>query len=370
MDLIYVLSIAGISLYTLLGIFLLFGTRQSSISNRFLGIFFLLWALNFLDGLLLLNGFYLKYPHLAMWEEPMALLYGPLIYFYTKSLLLELKPSIKSIFPHLIPFILFVVGLIVFYHSRSAEFKIGIIESATELKQPMSVFSMILIIFIHVFFYFFKSFKALREYHAESRQFHSTETWWLDNTLKYLVIILFMSLGVSILQYFGNLLIFKSGLVVLIISILVFISRIFFQAFEDPGLFVRKDVRRYRSNPIEREKQDAIQIKIKEAMDVERIFLNSELTIDDLASAINEGSRSVSQVINERFEQSFFDLVNTYRVQESERIFKDNKDPNKTILEVIYEAGFNSKSSFNTQFKKRTGMTPTEYRNLHSSFQN
>jgi AraC-like DNA-binding protein len=67
-------------------------------------------------------------------------------------------------------------------------------------------------------------------------------------------------------------------------------------------------------------------------------------------------------VINTQFNQNFFDFVNTYRVEQAKRDLMDSKKRELKILAVAYDAGFNSKTSFNTLFKKHTGLSPSEYR--------
>ena len=61
------------------------------------------------------------------------------------------------------------------------------------------------------------------------------------------------------------------------------------------------------------------------------------------------------------FEKNFYDLINTHRVEEAKKRLIDSNNT-KTILEILYEVGFNSKSVFNSAFKKNTGFTPTEFR--------
>ena len=65
----------------------------------------------------------------------------------------------------------------------------------------------------------------------------------------------------------------------------------------------------------------------------------------------------------EILQQNFFDFINRYRIEEATRLLTNPEDKKITILEVLYKVGFNSKSSFNTLFKKYTGITPTEFRN-------
>ncbi|WP_276965984.1 helix-turn-helix domain-containing protein [Chryseobacterium sp.] len=72
--------------------------------------------------------------------------------------------------------------------------------------------------------------------------------------------------------------------------------------------------------------------------------------------------RELSLLINHQLGQHFYDFVNTYRIENAMNMLKDETKSKVTILEILYEVGFNSKSSFNTAFKKHTGTTPTLYR--------
>ncbi|MNY70445.1 Melibiose operon regulatory protein [compost metagenome] len=77
---------------------------------------------------------------------------------------------------------------------------------------------------------------------------------------------------------------------------------------------------------------------------------------------MNVPVRELSVLINHQLGQHFYDFVNTYRIENAKEILKDSSKSKVTILEILYEVGFNSKSSFNSAFRKHTGNTPTEYR--------
>jgi AraC-like DNA-binding protein len=91
-------------------------------------------------------------------------------------------------------------------------------------------------------------------------------------------------------------------------------------------------------------------------------FLDPDITLKKLASRISVQSKHLSQIINKYKNQNFYDYINYYRINEAKNILVDSKN-NKTILEVLFECGFNSKSAFNTHFKKITGSTPTQFKN-------
>lgn len=98
-------------------------------------------------------------------------------------------------------------------------------------------------------------------------------------------------------------------------------------------------------------------------MENEKLYQETELTLLDLANKLELPSYQVSQAINEGLDKSFYDVINGYRVEEAKRLLADPKNLNYTILSVGFEAGFNSKTTFNTVFKKFTGLTPTDFRN-------
>ena len=105
--------------------------------------------------------------------------------------------------------------------------------------------------------------------------------------------------------------------------------------------------------------------KINVAINIDKLFLNPELTLNDLAEQINETSTLVSNAINQVNGKNFYDLINEKRITEflSQVNLPENK--NYTLLSIAYDCGFNSKSSFNRNFKKITGKTPKEYLESH-----
>jgi AraC-like DNA-binding protein len=91
-------------------------------------------------------------------------------------------------------------------------------------------------------------------------------------------------------------------------------------------------------------------------------FSDNLAYLSELAKKIGESPHHVSQVINEKLNESFFELLASYRVEEAKRILSDNKNDNLTIEEISEMVGYNSKTAFNNAFKKLTGKTPSEFR--------
>jgi len=101
---------------------------------------------------------------------------------------------------------------------------------------------------------------------------------------------------------------------------------------------------------------------LKDFMQGKEPYLDSSLTIQDLAEQVEMPVKDLSTLINLYMDKHFFDFVNEYRIEKAMQILKDPSQKELTVLEILYQVGFNSKSSFNTSFKKYTGKTPTDYR--------
>jgi len=99
----------------------------------------------------------------------------------------------------------------------------------------------------------------------------------------------------------------------------------------------------------------------------EKAYRNPDITLKTMSSQIMLSSRTISHVINAELKINFNELINQYRIKEAQQILLDPKHQGKSILEIGFEIGFNSKSAFNRVFKEYTQMTPSQYRKTPTS---
>ena len=140
-----------------------------------------------------------------------------------------------------------------------------------------------------------------------------------------------------------------------------------FQTLRYPQLFFLDPLRpssdindRYKKSSLSSETREAYLQKLKDALEKDELFLNRELRLSDLANHLAISPHHLSQVINEGFQQNFFDLVNKYRVESAKK--KIAESSKKSLLQIAFEVGFNNKTSFNNAFKRHVGMTPSQFR--------
>ncbi|WP_303522735.1 AraC family transcriptional regulator [Psychrosphaera sp. 1_MG-2023] len=116
---------------------------------------------------------------------------------------------------------------------------------------------------------------------------------------------------------------------------------------------------------------DAEQIaQIERYMLEQKPYLNHLLTLENLANQLDISSRHLSSIINRHFEKNFFEFINLYRIEESKSLLTTAQNKKMTMLDIMDLAGFNSKATFNTFFKKLVGVTPTQFRKDYWQSQN
>ena len=119
--------------------------------------------------------------------------------------------------------------------------------------------------------------------------------------------------------------------------------------------------KKYRKSGLTDENTEEIHTRLMNLLHEEKPFINPNLTLNELAGMLNVHPNSLSQVINSKENKNFYELINEKRIEEFlTRIFQP-ESRQYTLLSIAFECGFNSKTSFNRNFKKYTGVTPSEY---------
>jgi AraC-like DNA-binding protein len=152
----------------------------------------------------------------------------------------------------------------------------------------------------------------------------------------------------------------------------VFMYLIGYMSIRQPAIFggepegdespAGEEKKKYEKSSLSDEDGLALFQRLEESMSSERPYLESNLTLPELAKRLGVSVHHLSQIINQRLGQNFFEYVNAYRIREAKRLLEDPAMDHLTIAAIGFEAGFNSVSSFNTVFKKTSRSTPSQYR--------
>ena len=165
-----ILAIIILFQLTLLIIFLLVNKKGKALSNYLLAGFFFLILVNITDGLLAYYGFYTLHPSLAHAEDSMVFLLGPVLYFYTHSVIYKNFQFSRSQLWHLAPFILVTVVYQLYYHLQDEGYQRKIQQSIVEQTLPPLFYVIAMILYFHVGFYVFLSLRKLYEYRIKIRE--------------------------------------------------------------------------------------------------------------------------------------------------------------------------------------------------------
>ncbi|MEM9528935.1 MAG: helix-turn-helix domain-containing protein, partial [Bacteroidota bacterium] len=120
--------------------------------------------------------------------------------------------------------------------------------------------------------------------------------------------------------------------------------------------------RKYKKALLPKGKITEYKRQLTTLMEKEKPYLRPELSLRELAVSLDLPPNHLSQLLNEGFAQNFAEFVNSYRIAAFQAKVADPNFQHLTLLGLAYESGFNSKTVFNTFFKKKTGMTPAAYR--------
>jgi AraC-like DNA-binding protein len=122
-----------------------------------------------------------------------------------------------------------------------------------------------------------------------------------------------------------------------------------------------------RGFSVDPEKAEEVMKKVVYLFDVEKAFRKEDISLQSLSRELSIPSYQLSWIINKKMNVTFSELVNSYRVEEVKKRLASPHDRDKSILDIAFDAGFNTKTSFNRVFKRLTRMTPSQYRHRYSS---
>jgi len=316
--------------------------------------------------------------------QPLPLFSGPVLYFYIRSF--KEKITWRKSWPHFIPSFLFF--FVAYYNitAFSTQYPDAKEVPAAALQSPITIFFQC-VKWLQMVFYFFLSRKTLSAYQRSIRHLFS-DTSRIDLQWARFLVNGFLMLALSFGVIFSLMLRYPAQFnLLLLINMAVAMPYLYLATFKGVMQLslwqVRTDSSREKveqeilavesleTNEIAKpkpktglaaEKINDIVSRITGLMEKDKLYQETELTLQQLARTLEVPNYQVSQALNDGMKKNFYDLVNGYRVEEAKRLLLDPGNCNYTILSVGFEAGFNSKTTFNTVFKKFTGYTPTEYR--------
>jgi len=373
MNVLSIVTIISLFISLFLAFFLITAKTEHKISNTLFALFLVINAIDLSEPLfnLMVDG----PSNPGMFRSTFAFLQIPVFYLYVVSVCYsDFKLKSQQLL-HLLPFLIVNLILLPGFYSVDMASKISFIQN----RQSRIEFQLIhILIHAQIVTYLIAVFKVLRKskklYLENYAGKHLNSYNWLFQFTLVLTIIYLVALLKNILKFSDYPHLSDAIKIGLQLSQLFIVCWYLFKALNNPGLFRNIDTKLKLVDELvseEKNKEQSSQdeslyneelSKLRQFMADEKPFLNPSLTIQDISKHIEIPVRDLSLLINHQLGQHFYDFVNTYRIESAMEILRDTSRSELTILEILYEVGFNSKSSFNTAFKKHTNCTPTAYR--------
>jgi len=389
-------SVNIIEIFLLLGVLqgfflstLFFTKYNNHTANKYLAFLILFFSI-FVFNYFFSNIEYIieNYPHAIMVFSGLPFLFGPLHLIYIGELTDSRSKFDKFHWLHFVPFILYKIFYLQVFFIPAHELT-NIIRQVDQLILPKHIVTSNVSVAILGIFYMLKAIGVFKRFSEKIQYTFSS----LDKiNLKWLRFFTYVALFVWLIVFVesGLMLLdrnieFLSPLVPLLTALFVYSigyigmykTEIFVQSNISDNILEAKNLvleldeiknktisngNKYKKSGLTEEKAEEYLQRLKALMEKDQLFTNPEITLRDIAEKLGTSTHNISEVINTKLNQNFFDFINNYRVEKVKKDLLDKTKNHLTLFGIANEAGFNSKSGFNAIFKRYTGKTPSEYR--------
>jgi AraC-like DNA-binding protein len=369
------------SFQSLLFVFLLLGLKRDlHLSDLFLIGFFLAQAAIPIHLLIsygeVLSGIALKQsPNLFRIFDIAYWLEGPLLLWYTRSLLYKEFHLSKIDFLFLAPVTFYIIYTLASFYSWETAEKILYVQEYRDLQAPsvphlleaareliFVVFGLMCLIEIR---------HAQQQIHHRYSNIEKIDFGWLATLVATFMVVrswMLLVIGVAFLkpdlgvEAFNTMGLIGNYLMFGLINALIFFSMTRSSVFA--GKISKAHI---HTNNDEAEANPELSNRIQQHMEMHKPYLSHYLNLDQLANQLSMHPRALSVAIKINFHTNFYEFINSYRINAAKQLLEDRDKQHQTIIEILGDAGFNSKATFNSIFKRIVGMTPTQYRATQSA---
>lgn len=293
---------------------------------------------------------------------------GPLLYLYTTYLTSERKRIASSVYLH---FLALPVGLVIeFLFPGSVLYTLNYFDEPSPKDAFDQLYALEILLLVSTIVYLLISFRKVLAFDKRAlnlfSNMESANLSWLRNLLLIFSALLLVHLIDTVFDYFQLDLRWSEHIMKVGFPVLIYL--ISYKALNQPEIFdelkpENKDVTTPYKNSSLKDKVAKEHIeRLMSFMVDEKPYLDSNLTIEDLAKSLDISRHHLTEVINKHMKKNFYEFVNSFRLEDVKRLLVDPSKSHITIVGIAFEAGFSSKTTFNTLFRKETGLTPSAYR--------
>jgi AraC-like DNA-binding protein len=363
---------------------LVLATKKSNhTANRILAVAMFAFSIFLYQGVYYERGTYQAFPHLIGISVPLVCLFGPIIYLYAEAVSEGHERFRWKGLLHLIPYFLVTLYYLPFYFSSGAE-KLAFLERLMREGEPADLRFLGHFQLPYGIFYAVLTILLLRRHRARVKESYSTiepiDLIWLRNLTVGATAVWSVAALDYLFKLAGIAIPGANAAVPVTLALMVYavgylglrqreivVPAVATRHPTPAPLLAADDASSYEKSGLTPEEAEGVMKRLRQTIEEGKLYLRSDLTLQELAENAGISPHNVSEAINTRAGKNFYDFVNSYRAEEAMRRLRDPKHANLTILAIATDSGFNSKSVFNAYFKEHTGQTPSQYRNVPTS---
>ncbi len=280
--------------------------------------------------------------------------WGQLYYLFVVSLIIpEFKFRAKTLF-HFIPSLLafiFLVGKHFNVFENYNDHLFTCIQKSTDNLLNILFNILILGYSIAAIFMYIIHFSKIKTLSSSKR--------WINFAVFGFLISSFIARMINFMHIQSDHKFLFGNFIFLIFFCILFYIAIVFRTITDKLSTIEK----YKNSTLNSSVSNEILERLEFYMKQKAAYLNPELSLKNLSTALNIQEKYISEVINKLKGMNFSEYINFYRISYAMNLLKDPENKDKTMLYILFESGFNSKTTFNIRFKQVVGCTPLEYKN-------
>lgn len=331
-------------------------------AQRWLGALILSVALLSLQDLLDDVRIPLEHTALGHLFDWLIFLVGPLTFIYVRRMTGSPRLRAAALFVHALPALAVVALLVPFWFAPAGE-KRSLLES-DYAHLPAAVDWILVIAVLHVLGYWIAALAVVRRYrHSLAREFSALE----HIGLRWLSALLAINFGIW-LVWAASVFVPRSasyGLAAAVVPFGLYLLGLAGWRHRDAAVraaALPPTRARYERSGLDAEKLASLKARLAALMDLEKPWLENDLTLGTLATRTGMTTHHLSQLLNDAFGKTFFDFINELRAREVRRCLDDPAYSGRSVLDIGLAAGFNSQGALNASFRKYFGSTPGRYR--------
>ena len=339
-------------------------------ANRWISLFCLITSIFLVRGYLMISGYYTIVPLITLLIDNARYAFGPCVLFYVKTVIDSQFHLKRKDILHLLP-LMINIGLMVHVYVMppvdlndylSNWFTISVLDPRY-LADSISRVIFFITICVYIIFSVHLSRNSKLTSHGPSPGKNICLVWLRQFTASFTpVLVIWVFCAILIIIGFPKKYLHFS--ICLCVSLVTFVCGV--RALMRPEIFylataVSPEIKNHKP-PLTDQDADFYLKQITHLLETEQEYLDPKLNQARLAKKMNISRNRLSWIINETTGYNFSDFINSYRIEKILQLMKDPDRRDKPIINLAFEAGFNSKAPFNKAFKKFTGEVPTVYR--------